>query len=84
MNELRFEEDIRSTEPNATGHRKSRFREGWRKGAAGELAGEQALTKLTWENLGNRLGTLFSATSPELVDELYDWCVRQQLEQGQP
>ena len=83
MNELRFDRDIRSKDPDATAHRKARFREGWRKGAAGERYGEPSLTELTWDNLGYRLGALFSETSPELVDELYDWCVRQQRERGQ-
>jgi hypothetical protein len=43
MNELRFDRDIRSTEPDRTAHRKARFREGWRKGAAGERYGEPSL-----------------------------------------
>jgi hypothetical protein len=84
MNELRFDRDIRSTDPNETGHRKARFCEGWRKGAVGERYGEESLKELTWDNLGYRLGTLFSDTSPGLVDELYDWCVRQQREKRRP
>jgi len=83
MNELRFDRDIRSKEPDQTAHRKARFREGWRRGVAGERYGEPSLKELTWDNLGYRLGALFSDTSPELVDELYDWCVRQQHE-GDP
>jgi len=80
MNELRFERDIRSKEPNETGHRKARFREGWRKAATGERYGEESLKELTWDNLGYRLGAIFANTRPEMVDELYDWCVRQQNE----
>jgi hypothetical protein len=83
MNELRFERDIRSTEPDQTAHRQARFREGWRKGAAREQYGERSLRELTWDNLGYRLGVLFSETSSELMDELYDWCVRQQRERSQ-
>jgi hypothetical protein len=82
MNELRFDRDIRSNEPNETAHRKARFREGWRKGAAGEQYGADSLKELTWDNLGYRLGALFTNASPQLVDELYDWCVRQQRERG--
>jgi hypothetical protein len=37
MNVLRFDDDIRSREPNDTGHRRARFREGFRKGAAGDV-----------------------------------------------
>jgi hypothetical protein len=47
MNELPFEHDIRSTDPDATAHRKARFREGWRKAAAGQPYGEEALKQLT-------------------------------------
>lgn len=83
MNELRFDRDIRSKDPDQTAHRQARFREGWRKGANGEQYGERSLRELTWDNLGYRLGMIFSETSPALVDELYDWCVRQQRESDQ-
>ena len=82
MNEPAFERDIRSTEPNETGHRRARFREGWRKAIEGEHYSETTLRELTWDNLGYRLGALIGDTSPKLVDELYDWCVRQQNEHG--
>ena len=82
MHEPQADRDIRTTEPNETGRRKARFREGWRKGAAGERYVESPLCELTWDNLGYRLGMLFSQTSPELVDDMYDWCVRQQLAQS--
>jgi len=83
MNELRFDEDIRHEDPNDTAHRKARFREGWRDAATGPPYGEDALKQLTWQNLGYRLGVLFPDTRPELVDKLYDWCVRQQQERRQ-
>ena len=82
MNELAFERDLRSTEPNKTGHRRARFREGWRIAIAGECYTERTLKELKWDNLGYRLGKLFGNTSPRLVDELYDWCVSQQRERG--
>ena len=83
MNELRFDRDIRSKEPDQTAHRQARFRERSRKGAAGEQYGDPSLKELTWDNLGYRLGALFSETGLGLVDELYDWCVRQQRERPQ-
>ena len=82
MSELEFESDIRSQEPNETRHRQARFREGWRKAAAGERYNRTTLKELTWDNLGWRLGRLFGHTSPDLVDEIYDWCVKQQVGHG--
>lgn len=32
----------------------------------------------TGVTLGWRMGRLFGETDEELIDELYDWCVRQQ------
>ena len=34
----------------------------------------------TWDNLGWRLGELFGETDDELIDVIYDGCVRQQQE----
>jgi hypothetical protein len=76
-------EDIRSEEPNETGHRRARFRDGWRNAVEERIYTPETLRKLTWESLGNRLGAIFRETSPELVNQMYDWCVRQQEEQQQ-
>jgi hypothetical protein len=78
MSELEFESDIRSQDPNETRHRQARFREGWRKAVAGERYNRTTLRELTWDNLG----WLFGQTSPDLVDEIYDWCVKQQVGHG--
>jgi hypothetical protein len=81
MSEQRFR-DVRSEEPDATGHRRARFRDGWRNGAAENCCyTADTLRELTWENLGYRLGEIFRETSPELIDQMYDWCVLQQAEQ---
>ena len=80
MTKLTYEEDVRSTNPNETGHRRGRFKAAWKKAVRGESYGSQALKRLTWDNLGWRLGRLFGATDDELIDEMYDWCVRQQEE----
>lgn len=78
MSELDFETDVRSKDPDQNAHRLSRFRQAYRKGAAGETYGTRTLQRLTWDNLGWRLGKLFGPAEEELIEELYDWCVRQQ------
>jgi hypothetical protein len=78
MNGMPFEVDIRYDDPNETGHREAQFREGWRRAVAGECYQEETLRRLTWNNLGYRLGKLFGATSADHIDQIYDWCVRQQ------
>jgi hypothetical protein len=74
--------DVRNTEPDATAHRKARFRVGWRHACDGRAYGEGALSHLTWQNLGWRLGSTFGPTSEELVEQSYEWCVLQQAESG--
>ena len=78
--------DVRDPEPDATAHRKARFRSGWEHAYAGRPYGD-ALAKVTWQNLGWRLGVVFAQlgpTSAAMVDEMYNWCVRQQKEIGKP
>jgi len=74
--------DIRSIDPNATGHRRARFREGWAHAVAGREYGDDALSRLTWQNTGWRLGSVFGETSAELIDEAYEWAVLQQADSG--
>ena len=83
MNDSQLD-DIRSKDPNATALRRRNFHQGWRDAASGHVYSDTTLKDLTWQNLGNRLGKLFPETSRGLVDEMYDWCVRQQKERGQP
>jgi hypothetical protein len=78
MDGLNFEHDDRSTAPEQSGHRRARFFEGWRKAVGGESFEPETLRKLTWENLGYRLGKLYGPTDEPLIDEIYDWSVRQQ------
>ena len=78
MNGIPFEEDIRDTNPNETGHREAQFHEGWRRAVEGQCYREATLRQLTWNNLGYRLGKRFGATSADHGDQIYDWCVRQQ------
>ncbi|MEP0760132.1 hypothetical protein [Coleofasciculus sp. FACHB-T130] len=79
---LLFKNDIRKKDPNNTGHRKAEFRKGWKKAIEGEIYNKDILENLTWNNLGYRLGKLFGETSPEQIDEIYDWCVHHQQAQS--
>ena len=78
MSELEFAWDIRDTNSNKNGHRKTRFKKAFQEAVAGRAYQASALQELTWGNLGWRLGKLFGESEEELIDELYDWCVRQQ------
>ena len=78
MNDQPFERDDRSEDPNESGHRRARFRQGWLNAVEGQVYGDAALDKLTWENLGYRLGKLFGETTDEMIEQQYEWCVRQQ------
>lgn len=82
MNDLAYDEDIRDTDPNKSGHRRARFRQGWRSAVEGRSYGDKALRELTWDNLGHRLGRLFGDASDEMIDTQYDWCVHQQKSKG--
>ena len=75
---LTYAEDVRHTEPNKDRRREAQFRVGWREAVEGREYSPAVLSRLTWHNLGYRLGVLFGATSEELVEEMYDWCVQQQ------
>ncbi len=73
-----FERDVRSGDPNESGHRRARFRQGWTKAVDGNVYGDAALGELTWDNLGYQLGKLFGETTDEMIEQQYEWCVRQQ------
>ncbi len=73
-------DDVRHTNPNENNHRKTRFKQGWRDAVEGQEYGLEPLQRLTWQNLGYRLGRVLRETSTEMVEEMYDWCVRQQLQ----
>lgn len=76
---LVYEDDVRQVNPEAN-YRQGRFKAGWNSAVAGQEMSEDTLRKLTWENLGWRLGMLFQETSENLQEAHYDWCVKQQVE----
>lgn len=78
MSIVSYTHDARDTTPDRDGRRRAQFHMGWRRAVAGEAMQVSALDRLTWQNLGYRLGALFGATTSELIDAHYDWCVRQQ------
>jgi hypothetical protein len=72
---LAYDEDVRQIDPD-DGYCRGRFKVGWNHAVDG-VAMESALGRLTWENLGWRLGRLFGETPEGLQEELYHWCVDQ-------
>ena len=60
MAELTYEEDVRSTNPNETGHRRGRFKAAWKKAVRGESYGSRALNRLTWDNLVQDSGNTYA------------------------
>jgi hypothetical protein len=68
--------------------RKGAFKTGWGFGVASRrdnsapegCSPETLVKKLTWWNLGYRLGNLLGDTSVELVEEIYDLLARQFVE----
>ena len=69
-----FEVDNRQTPDQA---RKREFRKGWEHSLDLEDGySDKTLKKLTWNNLGYRLGKLFGDTPDKMREELYDWSVR--------
>ena len=74
---LTFETDIRrDPAEDDHNHRLGAFKAGWTKATKGRQY-DGVLDKLTWDNLGWRLGKLFGETSEEQIEELFDWCVDQ-------
>lgn len=71
-------DDVRHTNPDEDNRRQARFKLGWRDAVEGRKYGAGAMQRLTWQNLGHRLGEVFGETPPEMIEEMYHWCVRQQ------
>jgi hypothetical protein len=81
LNGLKPSKDIRYTRPNEDHYRKARFKVGWRHAAEEQyIYGERALDKLTWQNLGNRLGAILGSKPEDLQEEMYELCVKLQAQ----
>jgi HNH endonuclease len=54
-------------------YKKQAFHQGWTDAADRyDVYKEQALTRLTWQNVGNRFGSKFGRRSAEQIDSVYD------------
>jgi exonuclease III len=84
MSIVNYTRDARDNTPDRDERRRAQFHMGWRRAVAGQTMQVSALDRLTWQNLGYRLGALFGATASELIDSHYDWCVRQQAAADAP
>lgn len=76
---LTYSEDKRKEDPDLESHRLGNFKQGWTRAVEGQEY-DMVLDELKWNNLGWRLGKLFGETSDEMREELFEWCVRQQME----
>ena len=74
--------DDRTKDPDQSPLRLRNFREGWAHAVSGRQYTSDTLARLTWQNLGWRLGSTLGETQEDLIDEMYDWCVRQQAASG--
>lgn len=68
--------------PNPTADHKAQFLLGWHEACDDKQYGDNALAKLTWRNLGWRLGRTFGQTSDALMSKQYEWCVDHKSEGG--
>ena len=75
MDGLTYVKDIRHKDPGAL--RRREFMKGWKAAVKGSEYTEETLKVLTWNNLGYRLGRLFGETSPEQMEQMYEWCKNQ-------
>lgn len=71
---LSYERDARKPLDDA---RERTFHDGWDDAVAGHLYDDSRLHKLSWQNLGNRLGRLFGDVPEEMREELLFWAERQ-------
>ena len=71
---LTFERDARKR-PDAT--RRDRFGRGWRLGASSGAYSVESLRRLTWQNLGYRLGLHFGPRLGQEVDRIYEMLVEE-------
>ena len=54
-------------------HRREKFVKGWSEGALGTAVySEEALERLTWKNLGYRLGKQFGALETARIDGVFE------------
>jgi len=75
---LTYEEDIRKVDPERN-YRRGRFKKGWNDAVDGKEYDEETLQKLTWENLGWRVGMVVGEANEHRQEEVYSQLVKIQL-----
>lgn len=70
MGSYEYSNDVRQA-PHAA--RQREFRRGWREGAEGRSYAPTTLERLTWRNLGFRLGRSLGSVHVDQVDATFDW-----------
>ena len=74
---LSYDVDARERPDNL---RRGRFKAGWADSTVrGLVYSEKSLMRLTWTNLGYRLGTRFGDKDPDEIDRVYE-CVAREYE----
>ena len=76
--------DIRRANPGSD--RQGAFKRGWTAAVKDLKGGDESSKysegpppeKLTWDNLGYRLGSIFGETDKDLQQELFEWCKEKQ------
>jgi hypothetical protein len=71
---LMYDEDQRKPLDSS---RERTFHQGWQDAVEDGPYSEGTFNKLSWQNLGNRLGCLFGDVPDEMRDELMFWAERQ-------
>lgn len=74
FSQLQYQRDIRKPPDE---RRRGQFRAGWEDTTVrGETYDEETLQRLTWHNLGYRLGKFFGHQAPEQIDQAYEVLVK--------
>lgn len=69
LSQLQYQRDVRKP---PDGRRHGQFRTGWEDATVrSEIYAEETLERLTWHNLGYRLGRFFGHQSPEQINQAY-------------
>src|SRR5262245_21509826 len=71
MGFMTWKRDDRTARPERRDSRQDVFRAGWPDAVDGIGLRRKRLRRLTWRNLGWRMGRLFGGVDPEFVDRLF-------------
>jgi hypothetical protein len=77
LNRMRYDHDDRQPPDNL---RRGQFKAGWKAAAAGVRYNEQTLVRLTWNNLGYRLGLAFGAQAVQDIEWAFTLLAKRYVE----